>query len=115
MNHGNVEFNEEPPKQVVAIDDSDSESDDEAGEAAAIRVGQQEMENSDDEADLKPGQARLAISNYIKMNNDTLKDDPFSFLSVFQKLTKDEEKTKTAMVFVQTNNSTGLKKFISNI
>ena len=106
-NHGNVEFMEDE-NTVVAEDD-------ESGEMEAVKEGKKEMEESDTDADLTPAQAKIAIHNYIKTNSDTLKDDPFAFLALFQKLTKDEDKTKTAMDFVGNNDADNLKKFVSSI
>lgn len=107
-NHGEIEFMEEE-NTVVA------EEGDEAGEMEAIKEGEKEMKESDTDADLTPAQAKIAIHNYIKANSDTLKDDPFAFLAIFQKLTDDEDKTKTAMDFVGNNDADNLKKFVSSI
>ena len=108
-NHGNAEFMEEED-QVVAVNDDDS------GEMEkAIEEGQKEMETSDTDADLTPAQAKISIHNYLKLNSSSLSDDPFSFLALFQKLTKDEGHTKIAMDFVGNNDVANLKKFISTI
>ena len=108
-NHGGVEFMEEED-QVVAINDDDS------GEMEkAIEEGQQEMDTSDADADLTPGEAKIAIHNYLKTNSSSLSDDPFSFLAHFQRLTRDEGHTKIAMDFVGNNDVANLKKFISTI
>ncbi len=108
-NHGNVEFMEEEG-EVVAVNDDDS------GEMEkAIEEGQKEMETSDTDADLTPAQAKIAIHNYLKVNSSSLSDDPFSFLALFQKLTKDDDHTKIAMDFVGNNDVANLKKFISTI
>lgn len=112
-NHGNVEFMEE--ENTVVAEDTESDAGDESGEMEAIKEGQKEMETSDTDADLTPAQAKIAIHNYLKVNSDSLSDDPFSFLALFQKLTDDEDKTKTAMDFVGNNDAANLKKFISNI
>lgn len=112
-NHGNIEFMEE--ENTVVAEDTKSDAGDESGEMEAIKKGQKEMETSDTDADLTPAQAKIAIHNYLKVNSGSLSDDPFAFLALFQKLTKDEDKTKTAMDFVGNNDAANLKKFISTI
>ena len=107
-NHGNVEFMED--EQVIAVSSDNNEID------ASIRLGRKEMRDSDDDSDISPGQAAIAIKNYLSMSSNTeyygeeeavkitkyidtqgnkLNNRPFEFMEMFNSLTaKNPEKTR---------------------
>ena len=58
-NHGNVEFMED--EQVSDNNEID----------ASIRLGRKEMRDSDGDLDISPGQAAIAIKNYLTMSSNT--------------------------------------------
>ena len=107
-NHGNVEFMED--EQVIAVSSDNNEID------ASIRLGRKEMRDSDDDSDISPGQAAIAIKNYLSMSSNTeyygdeeaikitkyidthgnkLSKRPFEFMALFNRLTaKNPEKAR---------------------
>jgi len=99
-NHGNVEFMED--EQVIAVSSDNNEID------ASIRLGRKEMRDSDDDSDISPGQAAVAIKNYLSMSSNTeyygeeegikitkyidtqgnkIMKSPFKFMALFNSLT----------------------------
>tara|TARA_R110000851_G_scaffold235288_4_gene387864 strand:+ start:876 stop:1232 length:357 start_codon:yes stop_codon:yes gene_type:complete len=96
LNHGNIEFNEEE------ID-------------IAIREGQAEERSSDDDSDLSPEMAKVAILKYLKDNKNSLQGNIGSFINIFQKLTDDKEHLENAMDLVGKNDYENLKNYIVNL